>query len=287
MDQNQKPGQTLDESIQEVMQTLPPVIRAYLARGRYTVVAKSLMAKYGLRLDQAGVLEREIMLLLMGIEDPDEFVQALTTEARLAKEIVDGIVQDVNTEIFVPLRAEEMKGGAPMVSPPAAPVVPSPADAQPQKFFHLDNKIPPPRPAGAQFAVPRPPAPAVVPPRPPQAAAPSARPALREVLASVTKVPQLTDSSRLLEDHEEPHIEFHTAPQVPRPVLPHPIAPGARAPFVGAPKAVPPVPPAPPRPAPQAAPVAPVQPKQVTPAAAPAAPAKPYTADPYREPIEP
>src|SRR3989344_6496742 len=108
MNQDQ-PELSLDESMKQVMETLPPVIRAYLAQGKYTVVAKTLMAKYGLRIDQAGVLEREIMLLLMGIENPDEFIQALMEEAKLDKKVIDGIVQDVNTQIFIPLRQEEMK----------------------------------------------------------------------------------------------------------------------------------------------------------------------------------
>ncbi len=116
---------TLEESIKQVMQTLPPVIRAYLAEGKYTMVAKGLMSKYGLRIDQGGVLEREIMLLLMGIENPDDFTKALATEARLDQKMISGIVQDINTQIFIPLREAEMKGktgGVPAPAPqPARP----------------------------------------------------------------------------------------------------------------------------------------------------------------------
>lgn len=112
---------TLDESIKQVMQTLPAPIRNYLAQGKYTPVAKSLMSKYGLRIDQAGILEREIMLLLMGIEDPSEFATALTEEGALTSDAVQKIVADVNQLIFVPLR-EEMRrvGNAP--SPQQAPI---------------------------------------------------------------------------------------------------------------------------------------------------------------------
>ena len=100
---------TLDESIKQVMKTLPPVIRDYLSQGKYTAVARELMAKYSLHIDQSGILEREIMLLLMGIENPTEFTKALVEEAKIDKQIVDKIVQDVNTQIFIPLKAEEMK----------------------------------------------------------------------------------------------------------------------------------------------------------------------------------
>lgn len=312
---------TLDESIAQVMKVLPPVIRNYLAQGKYTAVAKDLMAKYGLRIDQAGVLEREIMLLLMGIENPDEFAQALTEEAKLDQKAISGIAQDINTLIFVPLREEEMKSGAMKAAPAAPSALPIPPrppvaapvfGAPPQKPRHLDNRIPPPPPR------PVPP----VPPAPPR----PQNPALRDVLSAVTKSPPM-GSSKLLEDHEEPHIEFHTAPQAPRPtppqnlpgmmpprpaapvpqrppvapsagapIQPRAIAPGARAPFMAPPVAGPsvppapprpvaPVPPMPPRPVPPPAPAMPAQPRPTPPV--PTAPAKPYSADPYREPIEP
>src|SRR3989344_9586346 len=103
--------QNLEESVAQVMRTLPPIIRNYLSTGKYTTVARILTTRYGLRIDQAGVLERELMLLLMGIETPSEFVQALIEEARLDKKIVDSIVQDANEQIFIPLRAEEPRIG--------------------------------------------------------------------------------------------------------------------------------------------------------------------------------
>ncbi|MDD2657563.1 MAG: hypothetical protein PHD04_02795 [Candidatus Pacebacteria bacterium] len=291
---------TLEESIKQVMQTLPPVVRAYLAQGKYTVVAKSLMAKYGLRIDQAGVLEREIMLLLMGIENPDEFTQTLIEEAKLEQKTIDSIVQDINTQIFMPLRAEEMKAphsvvpaltpapttaGIPRLVVPTAPpkatqgTATAPTQAQPEKFFHLQNKIAPPSP------------------RP-------ANPGLRGVLAAVANP---ADARKMLEDHEEPHIEFKT-PEMPKnlpgalppvavpkaapqsaPIQPRTVAPGAR--FIPlTPQAVTPAASIPEvRPSfaiPKVEPQKPVAPTPSVPPAPSAAP-KPYTADPYREPIEP
>src|SRR3989344_3857363 len=108
---DQRSAPNFDETIAQVMRTLPPVVRNYLGQGKYTTVAKILMAKYGLRIDQGGVLEREIMLLLMGVDDPTEFAQALAEEARLGQEVVQRIAQDVNDQIFVPLQAEMRKGG--------------------------------------------------------------------------------------------------------------------------------------------------------------------------------
>ncbi|MFA6414622.1 MAG: hypothetical protein WC217_00935 [Candidatus Paceibacterota bacterium] len=272
---------TLEESIKQVMQTLPPVVRSYLAQGKYTLVAKDMMFKYSLRIDQGGVLEREIVLLLMGIETPVEFAQTLTAEAKLDQQTVKGIVQDINEKIFIPLQEEEKKVG--MTAP------------EPASHFHLDNKIPsaaqPSRPPISQFA-----------PMPERAVSP--RPA---TIAAAKPA----ESNTLLEDHEEPHIEFHNAPaspvaptariipppaNLPGVVVPHVIPVGGR--VIPAPVSVAPAT----APAPTPAPSNPIRifppsPRPATPAAVPpaapkapptpAAPAKPYAADPYREPVEP
>ena len=319
-----QPEPTFDESVKQVMQTLPPVVRAYLSQGKYTLVAKSLMAKYGLRIDQGGVLEREIMLLLMGIESPTEFMQALAEEARLDQKVITSIVQDINAQIFVPLREEERRGGEGSLTP-TAPTVPAQSSAQPASHFHLQNKInPPARPA--QQPSPVKPLVSVLQGNPPARFAQPSRPAIA--------APSPVASNTLLEDHEESHIEFSktSTPSSPMPIQKAPapqsplgevlsriIPPGGRPAFAPAPKTVfPSVPPrvnppqtpsgvVPPTAASQfnrlpnvpkvassaAVPQGVIQPKPVSPTIpapvapkAPLAPAKPYSTDPYREPID-
>lgn len=260
---NPEPTLTLEESFKQVMKTLPPPIRQYLQQGKHSNVANSLTTKYGLHIDQGGTLEREITLLLMGIESPDDFTQTLATEARLDQKIINGIVQDVNEQIFMPLREEMRKGAATSASPapqprpsiqhpplqrppvaqiggvprppapqqprpqnvaPMAPrpanVVPPPNAAEPAHYFHLDNKIPPAPRMNPSIA-----------PLPPKAILPNSR--------------------KLLQDHEESHIEFKkTAP-------PPPNLPGAMSP----------------------------PPQTVSKPKVPPPPAKPYSTDPYREPV--
>ncbi len=189
---------TLEKSVREVMRTLPPAIRTYLSQGTYTSVAKSLITKYALRIDQGGILEREIMLLLMGIENPDEFTQSLAEEAKLDKKTIEGISQDINTQIFMPLQ-EGMKGGvttAPdsstsvLVHPRVKNMISRPAT---QAIFpatvslhgNISHSIQPVRPSVSS-----------VPP----------------VHSPMIAAPKPKDNAKLLEDHEEPHIEFNKAP---------------------------------------------------------------------------
>ena len=262
MNQDQ-PGLTLDESIKQVMKSLPPVIRNYLAQGKYTAVAKGMMAKYGLRIDQGGVLEREIMLLLMGIENPDEFTKALAEEAKLDQKTIDSIVQDVNAQIFIPLRKEEeeqsKKPAVPVVpSKPVAPASPAaPKSAAPNQsgsYFHLENRIPvTPAPALPKPVMPPAPRPAVASsvggPRPSSNIAPLPP-------KFMSPRPSVGGNQKLLEDHEEPHIDIRDKVQGVRSSLPPP---------PNLPGALPPLKPS----------TLPLTPS-----------AKPYSGDPYREPID-
>ncbi len=275
----------LQKDIDTVVAVLPPVIRAYLAQGKYTVVAKSLMAKYSLRIDQGGVLEREITLLLMGIDTPDEFTQALIEEAKLSQQIVNNIVQDVNAQIFVPLRKEEeekgiaapepvrgtIEGVRPMPPPQAAAnQVPSIAPLRPSvasnvdgpHFFHLENKIP----SSPHSA-----------PLPPKTAMPHHVGAIGaggpRVLGTLGDVVRSIVAPKMLEDHEEPHIEFNKTPTTPAsPPFVSPNLPGTM-PEVPAPIAPPktefrmPLPVSAPKPAPLPS-------------------NKSYATDPYREPVD-
>ena len=129
---------TFDESVAQVMQTLPPVIRNYLAQEKYTPVTRSLMMKYHLRTDQGGVLEREIMLLLMGIESPAEIIQMLTEEARLDQQTINGIMQDVNEQIFIPIR-ERMRNAGSNVQQPVRNAAAQPPRPQQQVNAPLPN----------------------------------------------------------------------------------------------------------------------------------------------------
>ncbi len=292
------------------MQTVPPVIRNYLVQEKYTPITKALMTKYALRIDQGGILEREIMLLLLGIESPDEFSQALVGEAKLSQQVTSGILQDVNTQIFVPLRArmqsgegkveQPVKPAAPWTPPPRPPVVPRAAWTRPAPrpvaAAALSTPVPPllqqpQRPAPLHPVVKAELPSTPPPPVPPRPRGPSLAPLPpKTVLPRGGMTPSAqTDSSRLLEDHEEPHIDIKTAmPKPPppriappsRPNGPPPNLPGAMPPRGIVSQVMPPAPPAgridhPPLPVPP-----PPRPP------APRPPVQPYSSDPYREPIE-
>ncbi len=278
---------TLEESMKQVMKTLPPFIRNYLSEGKYTAVAQGLMAKYNLRIDQGGILERELVLLLMGIENPAEFTKSLIDEAKIVdKMTVDNIVRDINDQIFVPLRKQEEEIGKvavfvspkPLVPPvPVRPIVPAPQ----------------PRPVVA-------PAPHMA-PLPPKTVMPVAGGTLQDAVRAALASKPADATKLLLADHEEPRIAPSPAPKVventaPRadiaqfvPLPQRPTSVAQVAPMPQRPQAPAPVQ----MPAPMAeAPIVPSAPAPVAPIVSPVnrmpppAPVTSYSADPYREPID-
>lgn len=318
MDQEQS-NITLDESILQVVKSLPEPIRRYISRAEYSTVLSQLMRRYALRVDQSAVLEREILLLLIGVEDSEQFTKSLVEEGNLDQGTMNLILTDVNTLIFEPLRAEMEHGAANAVKPAPRPAVapevvraPEPVRVAPAPVRtppaperlvmpeDLQPVAPSPSVAPGVIEPPPPPPPPVaksyVPPKyvpeyaqgtyapPPQSPAYPTRenattyihhvaplpkrspvnkiqPAPAKPAAAASPKPQeITDRARLLEDREEPHINFPASPRaVARTAPPPPNLPGTF----------------PEHTAPVAEPI--IQKPLQT---------RPYSVDPYREPID-
>lgn len=113
---------TVDESVVQVMRSLPPIVRAFLARKKHIPVVKQLALKYKLRVDQTGVLERETAFVLIGLDEPAEFMQSLVEQAQVSQQVAENILQDINNQIFVPLRDQMRAAGVQVKTSPQPPV---------------------------------------------------------------------------------------------------------------------------------------------------------------------
>lgn len=215
-------------------------------------IIEQLGEKYGLHIDQAGLIMKLVSYMLIGYLSPNQLLEEMTAGG-IADATARKILAEINEKIFVPLR-EKMRGqngpvAATTEEGPAKPVnmivhPPLPTPDTPMR--------PAPSPPPMPRAMPEPPAnlPGAMPPL-------AEKPAEPKPLAAALKAAGVP----LLEDREEPHIELR--PQAPMPVSPPKIVP--------TPIAIAPAPVAPPR----AVPAAPVVPL-----------AKDYATDPYREPID-
>lgn len=264
----------LGTSVAAVLQELPVAVRQYLAKETHSLVVSRLMGKFKLTHEQGVLLEREVLLLLLGVESIHEFGDTITSELGLDKSTTDLLLKEIGQQILVPLSEEIEKDEQAQ----SVQTEPEDGEAAP-KTEPVAPIVPPVR----QAPVPQVPVPSYV--------------------APPLQSPRYVRS-------ESPVAEAMIAPMMPRAGMPRPhITLGA----VGTPAPVPaPATPAPkeaapvqatPTPAPlEAAPVTPAPQTPAAPAAAPAAVAEPvpaptqakqatplaqvsYTADPYREPI--
>ncbi len=320
------------EQVLNAYNNAPDFVRAAFNDEVTTQVVVGLKAKFQLHIDMAGILAKEVGYLLLGVIDPDTFAKRLKTSG-FSEQMVTEIMAELNQKVFVPLRTKMRREGvetgqtpAPVakvpqqrpMAPPPTPTVGGVSSYSPPlqspRYSYPENPMPT-QPQYQSISKIAPLPPKNVLPRPPSL------PAVGGSRPVSGQVPKPMDASRMLEDHEEPHIEFNKTPPAPGVpvrekrvetplgqalrtvmpsvpptnlpgVMPKSIAPGARySSYTVTPKASPVTPPIPPKPIP---PVTPPAPLNASPREAPGehyakqnvVAAKPYSADPYREPID-
>lgn len=244
------------EQVLAAYNSAPDFVRAVFNDEKTTQVVIELRARFQLHVDNAGLLGKGVGHMLLGLISPDEFFKDLI-EAKIPEKDAREIMTEINQKIFVPLREEMRKSPIAEVKPPQAqsavatvrkndegqtllnsgtPGLPKLIPSQKpggttQSHFHLQNKITAP-----------------IQPQPFRGETPKLLP---------------VEEKKLLDDHEEPHIEFKKVPPPPPPNLPgvihHP-------PITPPPPSTPPIPPP-----------LPLSPEPKT--------AVQYSVDPYREPI--
>ena len=246
----------------QISDTAPASIRDALSSENTITTITNLGVNLKLHVDQLGLVAELNVQMLLGLVNPQEFLQELIA-AGVPDADAREIMTEINQKIFVPLREEMRKGSAQPPRPaevrqPVSVAGPQAPLMSQQGMIIPANPSLPPRQSQVTVSMPRyipststkwgSQASPVLPKSPPA-------PARRQ-----------TDTSRLLEDHEEPHIELGKAPAPLRIFPPRPIAaPPQNLPGVMQPPPIPKPPTASPPPAPPAS----------------------YSNDPYREPIEP
>lgn len=259
----------VSQAVGAAMRDLPKPVQDFLKSDERDAVARELSAKYQLHVDQAGEFERSFILMLLGVLRPEEFVTTLT-QAGLTQDIVNGLVADVNTRVFMRLRDAEREQASivPPVPQKPAPLPPPALDYQPAAAPTLPGS-----PVPAPMPVPVPQAPAiqeVVPP--PQAvipqqhfvhSMPNALPqsGWHPAAAVHIFVPTHTAQQPQAAPMQQAQEIVPTYVQTPEPVAPTPVPPIAKEVPVYTPPAVSPAPAAP-------------------------LPKKVLGSDPYREPIQ-
>jgi len=269
----------VDDALQTLMQDLPLPVREFLSSPRRDAVVSKLSQKYGLHADVAGKFERAFLYMLLGVFTPPEFIAELTN-AGLPEVTVNGLVEDVNQEVFIPLRNAERTAATAEPTARPTPVVPAPSfTPQPAVF------VPPPAPVAPVPTVPVVPAPTPAPTTPTYTPTPPQSPVIPAPTPYIAPSPVIEPQMRTMasdmafaKEHRPSLPEFmggaHTTPtpthevSAPAP-LPIPQAPLPATPTPSSPSA---------------------QPFRAPPPNLPGAPeirpVREYSVDPYREAVE-
>lgn len=114
------------------IQELPQYVRDAIAQAQATTKLRDIAMRHHLRVDQQAVVEREVMLVMLGFTDEASFVKNLMSQAKLTQEGAQSLAQDIGGEIFSHIRAamQRLQTEAPKTSLPATQApVPPPAPA--------------------------------------------------------------------------------------------------------------------------------------------------------------
>ena len=116
----------LDPVAQEQFDSLPKLVQDVIVNSNWQLSIRDIIQKFNLRIDQGGVIENEVSLVMLGFQDADDFLDNIMREAALTKDVALSLEREVNSVIFAPLRAALMvemeKSSAPKTKEIPAPV---------------------------------------------------------------------------------------------------------------------------------------------------------------------
>lgn len=95
----------IQERFRELPKSLQKIITAFDFRNAFDDISE----RHNLHIDQAGNLENETMLALLGFESLDDFETNLEKNIPIDAETAQKIADDVNNRIFLPIREEMQK----------------------------------------------------------------------------------------------------------------------------------------------------------------------------------
>ncbi|MFA5838706.1 MAG: hypothetical protein WC849_02105 [Candidatus Paceibacterota bacterium] len=90
----------LEKLYEELPQNVQEAISSVAVAEKIQEIAK----RNGLHVDEAGIVSDEATMVMLGIENPKDFVDGLQNKLKLPREKVVELAKDVNKEIFEPIR---------------------------------------------------------------------------------------------------------------------------------------------------------------------------------------
>jgi hypothetical protein len=91
---------TTQQIIDERISVLPPSVQHAIKESGWEEKIRNIAKKHNLLIDQAGIVENETFLTMLGLTRPDEYTNNIKDQAELDSTTALSIATDVNNEIF-------------------------------------------------------------------------------------------------------------------------------------------------------------------------------------------
>ncbi len=120
------------QKIQARLAELPADVRQAIQSADFAKTIQTIGAKHKLHIDQMSAIEDEVYLVMLGFEDSSKLSSNIASALSIDAAKADEVVNDINTGIFLPIRASmqafiaKQKGETPApAEEKAAPVTPA------------------------------------------------------------------------------------------------------------------------------------------------------------------
>jgi hypothetical protein len=93
-----------DQMVATEFQKLPKVVQEAISAADVQKHLRALSQKHQLHLDQWSALENEVMMIVIGMDPTDALEANIIKEVGLAPDVARNVANDINTEVFEPIR---------------------------------------------------------------------------------------------------------------------------------------------------------------------------------------
>lgn len=86
--------------LEEHFKNLPPVIQNAITESNWAEEIRRITKTNNLRIDQGAAIEKEVLLIMLGLEDSGNFKKNIVSEIGIEKDLAEDITEEVNQKIF-------------------------------------------------------------------------------------------------------------------------------------------------------------------------------------------
>lgn len=94
----------MDKETQAKFDALPQQVKDFMNSDEIPNKITAIGEKYGLHIDQIGVIQEEVAAVILGISKPESFIDAIEEHGNLPTEKAMLVATDINLQIFIPVK---------------------------------------------------------------------------------------------------------------------------------------------------------------------------------------